>query len=208
VIPELVDAHVRALVSAAAQLRQQGRDPRPEIMVPLVADVAELALARRRVEVTLEQVAATRHTVTCPVGVMIELPRAALTAGALAAEAEFFSFGTNDLTQTTWGISRDDAEAGFLSSYREAGLLADDPFTRLDETGVGELIQIAVERGRAVRPDLGLGACGEHAGDPESIAFLGRAGLDYVSCSPPRVPVARLEAGRAAVSASATGDTR
>ena len=133
---------------------------------------------------------------------MIELPRAALTAGALARSAEFFSFGTNDLTQTTWGISRDDAESSFLAEYRRAGLVPDDPFVVLDQVGVGQLVEMAVADGRRVRPGLGLGACGEHAGDPRTIHYFARVGLDYVSCSPPRVPVARLEAGRAAVLAA------
>lgn len=196
VLPELVVAHVRALATATARLRAEGCDPHPEIMVPLVAVEAELVLARTHIEEALRGDVAT---VPIPVGTMIELPRAALTADTLATHADFFSFGTNDLTQTTWGISRDDAEAGFLAAYREQGLLATDPFTTLDRAGVGQLVETAVRLGRGVRPDLGLGACGEHAGDPASIQFFAEAGLDYVSCSPPRVPVARLEAGRAAV---------
>jgi pyruvate,orthophosphate dikinase len=134
-----------------------------------------------------------------PLGTMIELPRAALTAGDLAPECAFFSFGTNDLTQTTWGMSRDDAEAAFLPAYRLAGLLPSDPFVHLDVAGVGRLVETAVQAGRAVRPDLGLGVCGEHGGDPESVRYLAGLGIDYVSCSPWRVPVARLEAGRAVV---------
>jgi pyruvate,orthophosphate dikinase len=213
VLPELVDAHVRALAQATSDLAAAGRSPRPEVMVPLVADEAELTSALGRVESARSGTGSGDAAgFDLPVGVMIELPRAALTAGALATRARFFSFGTNDLTQTTWGMSRDDAEASFLTAYRTRGLLEDDPFTRLDETGVGELVRIAVERGRAARPDLELGACGEHAGDPRSIHFFEAAGLDYVSCSPPRVPVARLEAGRAVVlagSVAAThGDTR
>jgi len=210
--PELVDVHVRALVTAAHHLANAGGHPRPEIMVPLVSDVAELVSARSRV---LEVAAATAAMLGSdrpapPVGVMIELPRAALCAGDLAAVAEFFSFGTNDLTQTTWGMSRDDAETGFLSTYLAHGILAKDPFTTLDRRGVGELVRIAVERGRGRRPDLEIGACGEQAGDPESIGFFVECGLDYVSCSPPRVPVARLEVGRATVLAEGTGssDTR
>lgn len=198
VLPELVVAHVRALATATSRLRAEGGDPKPEVMVPLVAVEAELVLARARIEEALREVDAT---VPIPVGTMIELPRAALTADTLATHAEFFSFGTNDLTQTTWGISRDDAEAGFLAAYREQGLLPTDPFTTLDRAGVGQLVETAVRLGRRTRPGLGLGACGEHAGDPESIHFFADAGLDYVSCSPPRVPVARLEAGRAAVRA-------
>ncbi len=206
VVPELVDTHVRALVAAAADLRGAGLSPQPEVMVPLVCDVAELGSARERIIRT----AVAEDSM--PIGVMIELPRAALTAGLLAEHADFFSFGTNDLTQTTFGMSRDDAETSFLMAYREQGLMAVDPFSTLDSLGVGELITTAIARGRAARPQLELGVCGEHAGDPASIHFLARAGVDYVSCSPPRVPVARLETGRAAVMAGAEhheqGDTR
>jgi pyruvate,orthophosphate dikinase len=138
---------------------------------------------------------------------MIELPRAALTSGRLAEEVDFFSFGTNDLTQTTWGMSRDDAETSFLAAYRESGTLATDPFSTLDDVGVGRLIRLSVEEGRLTRPTLGLGVCGEHAGDPDSIHLLLAAGVDYLSCSPPRVPVARLEAGRYAVMSTAGGAT-
>ncbi|GGB65236.1 pyruvate phosphate dikinase [Knoellia flava TL1] len=203
VFPELVDVHVRALVNAADALVREGLHPRPEIMVPLVADAAELRAARTRVEQCIARTRGTRaSSLHIPVGVMIELPRAALTAAALAEHADFFSFGTNDLTQTTWGVSRDDGQTGFLTAYLTSGVLAHDPFVRLDETGVGELVEVAVGRGRSARPDLGLGVCGEHAGDPSSISFFDRVGLDYVSCSAPRVPIARLEAGRAAVSAT------
>ena len=198
VLPELVDLHVRALMSAASALKAEGLDPRPEIMVPLVAHPAEMAAARARIVEQLAVVAAGAP-VSVPIGVMVELPRAALTAGELALLADFFSFGTNDLTQTTWGISRDDGQTSFLSAYRTSGLLRRDPFESLDEVGVGELVRIAVNRGRAVKAGLGLGVCGEHAGDPDSIHFFARVGLDYVSCSPPRVPIARLEAGRAEV---------
>jgi pyruvate,orthophosphate dikinase len=197
VVPDLVVAHVRALDVAARQLSQEGLDPRPEIMVPLVADEAELELAVDQIRTVLD--AGDGSALPIPVGTMIELPRAALTADALARHAEFFSFGTNDLTQTTWGISRDDAEASFLQAYRTKGLLRSDPFTTLDQTGVGQLVSMAARLGRSARPGLGLGVCGEHAGDPESIRFFADIGLDYVSCSPPRVPVARLEAGRSAV---------
>ena len=199
--PELVDAHVRALVTAAARLAGEGLDPRPEVMVPLVSDVAELASAREHIlEVAHRTASDLGSDRPAPrVGVMIELPRAALTAGDLAELAEFFSFGTNDLTQTTWGMSRDDAQASFLTSYATSGLLREDPFVTLDQRGVGELVRIAVDRGRAARPGLELGVCGEHAGDPASIRFLTGCGVDYVSCSPPRVPVARLEVGRATV---------
>ena len=196
VVPELVVAQVRALSRAARGLRAEGLDPRPEIMVPLVAVDTELALAATRIA---EAVHDDGSTVSIPLGTMIELPRAALTADTLATQVQFFSFGTNDLTQTTWGISRDDAEASFLTAYRQEGLLTTDPFTSIDRAGVGELVRTAVRLGRKARPDLGLGVCGEHAGDPASIQFFAEVGIDYVSCSPPRVPVARLEAGRAAV---------
>ena len=141
------------------------------------------------------------------IGTMIELPRAALTAGQIAESAEFFSFGTNDLTQTTWGFSRDDVEAAFFSAYLEKGIFGVSPFETIDRDGVGELVRIGAERGRAARPGLKLGVCGEHGGDPESVHFFDEVGLDYVSCSPFRVPVARLEAGRASASSSTTSDS-
>ena len=148
-------------------------------------------------------------TLRFPIGTMIELPRAALTAGQIAEAAEFFSFGTNDLTQTTWGFSRDDVEAAFFSAYLEKGVFGVSPFESIDREGVGELVRIAVEKGRATRPDLHCGVCGEHGGDPESIHFFEEVGLDYVSCSPFRVPVARLEAGRAIVARqTVSSDTR
>jgi pyruvate,orthophosphate dikinase len=200
VVPELIEAQVRALATATLELQASGLDPRPELMVPLVADAAELGAAAARIHSAIETACATDGaTLNIPIGVMIELPRAALTADRLAQGADFFSFGTNDLTQTTWGMSRDDAEGAFLAQYRESGLLNLDPFTTLDDVGVGRLVRIAVAEGRRVRPDLGLGICGEHAGDPVSIRLLAAIGVDYVSCSPPRVPIARLEAGRAVV---------
>jgi pyruvate,orthophosphate dikinase len=210
--PEIVDVQVRALAEATARLRARGCSVHPEVMIPLVADVAELTAARARVEKIVAGVAGAHGIeLRLPIGVMIELPRAALTAADLAAHAEFFSFGTNDLTQTCWGISRDDAEANFLAAYREAGILTTDPFKTLDEPGVGALVAMAARDGRRVRPTLGLGACGEHAGDPASIGFFTRVGVDYLSCSPPRVPVVRLEAGRHAVllaGSKPTSDTR
>lgn len=206
VVPELVEAQVRALAEATVALLARGLAPRPEVMVPLVADAEELVRARARIEAAIAEVATARGTrLSMPIGVMVELPRAALTAGRLAETADFFSFGTNDLTQTTWGISRDDAEASFLAEYRRRGLLRHDPFATLDEVGVGRLVELACAEGRAARPRLGLGVCGEHGGDPGSVHFFARTGLDYVSCSPPRVPIARLEAGRAAVLDAATG---
>jgi pyruvate,orthophosphate dikinase len=207
VVPELVLAHVRALARANVLLRSEGLDPRPEVMVPLVATESELELAARHVEEGWRQ---ADPSTSIPVGTMIELPRAALIADSLARTAQFFSFGTNDLTQTTWGISRDDAEGSFLAAYRREGILTTDPFTTLDERGVGQLVRTAVQLGRGSRATLGLGACGEHAGDPSSIHFFAKVGLDYVSASPPRVPVARLEAGRAALRHDGKdgGDTR
>jgi pyruvate,orthophosphate dikinase len=185
-----------------------GGDPRAEIMVPLVGTYEELRAVRTVVERVLAEVAATTGTrVDCPVGTMIELPRAALTAGRIAGAADFFSFGTNDLTQTVWGLSRDDAEASFLPAYLDQGIIAASPFETLDTEGVGRLVRLAVEEGRAARPGLTTGVCGEHGGDPESIRFFHDAGLDYVSCSPFRVPAARLEAGRAALADRADGGT-
>jgi pyruvate,orthophosphate dikinase len=207
VVPELFGVQVRALVEAALDLRERGLDPRPELMVPLISDAGELVATRAVVDKALEQVKAERGSIVdLPVGTMIELPRAALTAGRIAPHAAFFSFGTNDLTQTTWGLSRDDAETSFLPAYRKAGLMPSDPFASIDVNGVGELVRIAVETGRAARPGLGLGICGEHGGDPASVRFFHTAGLDYVSCSPPRVPAARLEAGRSVVLETGGGE--
>jgi pyruvate,orthophosphate dikinase len=201
VIPGLFTMQVRAIATAAAKLKKDGRDPRPEIMIPLVGAVQELELAREEVLKALADVAAAEGIdVSCPIGTMIELPRAALTAGQIAESAEFFSFGTNDLTQTTWGFSRDDVEGAFFGPYLDKGIFAVSPFESIDRDGVGALVRMAVKAGRETRPDLHLGICGEHGGDPDSIAFFHEVGLDYVSCSPFRVPVARLEAGRATVS--------
>ncbi|MBQ0825957.1 pyruvate, phosphate dikinase [Streptomyces tagetis] len=200
VVPGLVAMQVRAVAQAVVERVRAGGAPRAEIMVPLVGDVTELRLVRDVVDRVLAEVSeASGVPVECPVGTMIELPRAALTAGRIAEEAEFFSFGTNDLTQTAWGFSRDDVEAAFFSVYLDKGVFPASPFETLDREGVGRLVSIAVEEGRAARPGLKIGVCGEHGGDPDSVHFFHRAGLDYVSCSPFRVPVARLEAGRAAV---------
>jgi len=205
VIPGLYAMQVRAIAHAAADRVRAGGDPRPEIMIPLVGAVQELELAREETERVLAEVAAetgaAAHTL---IGTMIEVPRAALTAGQIAQAAEFFSFGTNDLTQMGWGFSRDDVEGSFFSRYIDLGIFGVSPFETLDAEGIGRLVRIAVAEGRATRPDLKIGVCGEHGGDPESVHFFHDAGLDYVSCSPFRVPVARLEAGRAAV-AEATG---
>ena len=194
---------VRAVARAAAQLRLSGHDPRPEIVVPLVGSVNELSLARAEVEQVLDAVRSeTGQDISCPIGTMIELPRAALTADQIATMADFFSFGTNDLTQTTLGISRDDS-ARFMQAYVEQGIYARDPFVTLDQEGVGELVALASERGRGAKPGLKLGICGEHGGDPASIAFVAGIGLDYVSCSPWRVPIARLAAAQAAIRGTA-----
>ncbi|MFJ4692281.1 pyruvate, phosphate dikinase [Streptomyces sp. NPDC088766] len=209
VVPGLVAMQVRAIGEAVARRVSAGGDPRAEIMVPLVGDVRELRIVREEVRRVLDEVSATSGVrVDCPVGTMIELPRAALTAGPIAEEAEFFSFGTNDLTQTTWGFSRDDVEAEFFSAYLDKGVFPVSPFETLDREGVGRLIGIAVAEGRATRPGLKIGVCGEHGGDPDSVHFFHAAGLDYVSCSPFRVPVARLEAGRAALEAADVSDSR
>ncbi|MFF1680071.1 pyruvate, phosphate dikinase [Streptomyces sp. NPDC058256] len=208
-VPGLVAMQVRAIAEAVVSRMRDGGRPHAEIMVPLVGTVEELRLTRSEVErVLAEVVAETGQALDCPIGTMIELPRAALTAGRIAEAADFFSFGTNDLTQTTWGLSRDDAEASFFPLYLEKGIFAVSPFESLDQEGVGRLVEIAVEAGRAVNPRLQTGVCGEHGGDPESIHFFHRVGLDYVSCSPFRIPAARLEAGRAALTGTDISDTR
>ena len=203
VVRGLFTMQVRAIAEAAAQRKKDGGDPRPEVMIPLVGTVQELEIIREESLQVLRDVGA-EHGVELdfPIGTMIELPRAALTAGAIAEAAEFFSFGTNDLTQTTWGFSRDDVEASFFSAYLDKGVFGVSPFETLDREGVGRLIRVAVEEGRAARPGIKLGICGEHGGDPDSVHFFHDSGLDYVSCSPFRIPVARLEAGRAAIEAA------
>ena len=200
-LPGLFALQMRALCEAAAQLVGRGLDPRPEIMVPLVGSVRELQLVREEAEGIIASVAAA-HGVDLSgvsIGAMIELPRAAMTAEDLAEEADFFSFGTNDLTQTVWGFSRDDVEGVFFPQYIEAGIFGVSPFESIDVHGVGTLVSEGVRRARSTKPNIKLGVCGEHGGDPLSIHFFHNVGLDYVSCSPFRVPVARLEAGRAAV---------
>jgi pyruvate, orthophosphate dikinase len=200
VVPGLFAMQVRAIASAAAELKKQGKDPRPEIMIPLVGAVQELELARDEVEKELADIAQSEGVeLDCPIGTMIELPRAAVTADQIAESAEFFSFGTNDLTQTTWGFSRDDVEGSFFSQYLDKHIFAVSPFESIDRDGVGALVRMGAERGRTTQPELTLGVCGEHGGDPDSIHFFHEVGLDYVSCSPFRIPVARLEAGRAAL---------
>jgi len=200
IYPEISAMQVRAILEAAANVIRRGTPAHPEIMIPLTSDVGELAVMRKIVdEVAAKVKEETSNGVDFKFGTMIEIPRAALTAGTLAETAEFFSFGTNDLTQTTYGISRDDAEGKFLMQYVEEGVIAANPFQHLDPDGVGQLVRHAVEHGRKTRPDLHVGICGEHGGDPKSIALCHDIGLDYVSCSPFRVPVARLAAAQAAI---------
>jgi pyruvate,orthophosphate dikinase len=198
--PEIAEMQARAIFEAAVEAgRATGKPVAPEIMVPLIASKMEFDLVKERIDAMAQTVAAeTKAKLKYQVGTMIELPRAALKAGEIAETAEFFSFGTNDLTQTAFGISRDDA-ASFLNIYTAKGILPADPFVSIDRDGVGELIKIATERGRKVRKNLKLGICGEHGGDPASVAFCEEVGLDYVSCSPFRVPIARLAAAQAAL---------
>ncbi|NUP54057.1 MAG: pyruvate, phosphate dikinase, partial [Catenulispora sp.] len=208
VIPGLFMMQVRAIAEAAAQVAKAGGVARVEIMVPLVGAVQELEIVRDEAQQVLDEVKErTGADVRSLIGTMIELPRAALTAGQIAEAAQFFSFGTNDLTQTTWGFSRDDVEGAFFSAYLDRGIFGVSPFETIDRDGVGKLVRIAAEEGRRTRPELKLGVCGEHGGDPESVHFFNEVGLDYVSCSPFRVPVARLEAARAAI-ASEGSDSR
>ena len=197
--PEIYEMQARAIFRAARAVRDRGAEPvELEVMVPLVAYPRELQLCRQLVErVAAEEGFAATHDFR--VGTMIELPRACLRAAELAPLADFFSFGTNDLTQTTLGFSRDDIEGRIVGPYIDAGVLERSPFGSIDETGVGELVAVAAERGRAVDADLTLGVCGEHGGDPDSIRFFHAIGLDYVSCSPFRLPVARVAAAQAAL---------
>ncbi|HAY08222.1 MAG TPA: pyruvate, phosphate dikinase, partial [Hyphomonas sp.] len=201
---EIAEMQARAIFEAAVNVAKEGKlKPVPEVMIPLVATQRELAILKALVDETAQKVfAETGVTVDYTVGTMIELPRAALQAGEIAQSAAFFSFGTNDLTQTTLGISRDDA-GKFLQAYSEKGIYEKDPFVTLDQDGVGELVKIAAERGKRTRPSIKLGICGEHGGDPASVEFCHRAGLDYVSCSPYRVPIARLAAAQAALKEAA-----
>jgi pyruvate,orthophosphate dikinase len=203
--PEITEMQARAIFEAAIIIKKKGGEPHLEIMVPLIGSIEEMrnqsAIIRRvAAEVFKEKDAKVDYMV----GTMIELPRAALTADKIAEEAEFFSFGTNDLTQTTFGISRDDIN-NFLPAYMKAGIFKQDPFATLDQAGVGQLIEMATDRGRATRPNLKVGVCGEHGGDPESIKFCHRVGLNYVSCSPYRLLVARLAAAQAAIEEKQAG---
>ncbi|MCB8956608.1 MAG: pyruvate, phosphate dikinase [Nocardioides sp.] len=201
VIPGLFIMQARAIAGATADRIEAGGDPQPEIMVPLVVHERELTLVRAELEAVIAAVSEERGIdLQIPIGTMIELPRAALLADRIAASADFFSFGTNDLTQTVWGFSRDDVEAAFLPAYRDRGVFPVSPFESIDVDGVGQLVRTGSQLGRATKPDLHVGVCGEHGGDPDSIQFFDDAGVDYVSCSPFRVPVARWEAARAVLS--------
>ncbi len=206
--PEIAEMQARAIFEGAiAAKKKTGTMPYPEIMVPLIVTKRELDLIKADIDAMAAAVAKeTGETIPYTVGTMIELPRACLQAGAIAETAEFFSFGTNDLTQTGLGISRDDA-GSFLGTYTARGILPQDPFVTIDQQGVGELVEIAIARGRKSRPDIKLGICGEHGGDPASIAFFEKIGLSYVSCSPFRVPIARLAAAQAALGAGNVSGT-
>jgi pyruvate,orthophosphate dikinase len=197
--PEIYQMQVRAIAEATAKLMAEGKTLAPEIMIPLVATDKELEMLRAQAEAEVKKVQIEKNVkFAYTIGTMIELPRAALTADAIAEHADFFSFGTNDLTQTTLGLSRDDS-GRFLGTYVSSGILPKDPFMSIDQVGVGALVKMGTDLGRRAKPDLKVGVCGEHGGDPESIEFFHRVGLDYVSCSPFRVPIARLAAARAAL---------
>jgi pyruvate,orthophosphate dikinase len=199
--PEILEMQVRAITEAAISCAKKDVKAHPEIMIPLVGTYQELALLRAKVEATIESTVAAKKfdgNLDISIGTMIEIPRAALTADEVADHADFFSFGTNDLTQLTFGYSRDDV-GGFLPDYLEQEILEIDPFQALDQTGVGQLVQIGVEKGRSTKKSLKVGICGEHGGDPSSVDFCHRVGLNYVSCSPFRVPIARLAAAQAAI---------
>jgi pyruvate,orthophosphate dikinase len=208
-IKGLFAMQTRAVAEAVLELRRRGVEVHPEIMVPLVASAAELEITRRELTSVIAQVAEqANEPLDIPIGTMIELPRAALTAADIARAADFFSFGTNDLTQTTWGFSRDDVESAFFPAYLTQRVFDRSPFETLDRAGVGRLVRIATTEGKQARPSLHVGVCGEHGGDPDSIHFFHDLELDYVSCSPFRVPVARLEAGRAALQRAGSSNSR
>jgi pyruvate,orthophosphate dikinase len=199
-MPQIVEMQVRAIFEAAADCQKRGIVVKPEVMIPLTGHINELKWIQPKLETIAKDVMAEKKaTFTYKFGTMIEIPRAAVVAGEIASVAEFFSFGTNDLTQMTFGYSRDDAERSFLVRYVEEGILPKNPFQTLDKDGVGKLMKMAVNDGRTTRPNLEVGICGEHGGDPESIAFCYSIGNNYVSCSPFRVPVARLAAAQAAL---------
>jgi pyruvate,orthophosphate dikinase len=199
-MPGVTKMQVRAIFEAACKVAKEGVDVHPEVMIPLTSHVNELKVQQSALEEVAKQVMQEQGCqVDYKFGTMIEIPRAAVTADEIAQYAQFFSFGTNDLTQTTFGISRDDAETGFLVEYIEKGILPKNPFATIDRPGVGKLMEMAVTKGRATRPDLEVGICGEHGGDPDSIEFCHLIHQDYVSCSPFRVPIARLAAAHAAL---------
>jgi pyruvate,orthophosphate dikinase len=200
VMPEIVEMQVRAIFEAAADVKLRGLDPKPEVMIPLTGHINELKVIQPDLEEIAQKVMEEKGVeFEYKFGTMIEIPRAGLTADEIAETAEFFSFGTNDLTQFTFGYSRDDAERNFLVQYIEEGILPENPFQTIDRHGVGQLMDITVKKGRSTRPELEVGICGEHGGDPDSIEWCHLIGLDYVSCSPYRVPVARLAAAHAAM---------
>jgi pyruvate, orthophosphate dikinase len=206
-VPDIVKMQGRAILAGAARVAAEGKTPLPEIMIPLVGHVNELRETRAILEAEVARIVeSSGQQVTYRFGTMIEVPRGALTADEIAEHAEFFSFGTNDLTQMAFGYSRDDAEGKFLMQYVDRKILPENPFQVLDVAGIGQLVRIAVEKGRATKPDLKIGICGEHGGDPQSIAFCHEVGLNYVSCSPFRVPVARLAAAQAALATTETRD--
>jgi pyruvate,orthophosphate dikinase len=199
-MPGLYKMQVQAIFEAACRCAADGIDVRPEVMIPLVSHKSEFNFIREELEDKARRVMEEQGAeIPYLIGTMIEIPRAALTAGDIAKTAEFFSFGTNDLTQTTFGISRDDAETGFLVDYLQSGLIKENPFASIDPDGVGRLMEIAIKQGRATRKDLEIGVCGEHGGDPQSIHLCHKLGVDYVSCSPFRIPIARLAAAHAAL---------
>jgi pyruvate,orthophosphate dikinase len=206
VIPGLFRMQARAIAEAAADRLADAGAPYPEVMVPLVASVRELRVVKEEILAVIEEVERERDVkLAIKIGTMIELPRAAFLADRIAEDADFFSFGTNDLTQMAWGFSRDDVEAAFFSRYFDHGIFDVSPFESLDQLGVGGMVEMGTTKGRATKPDLKVGICGEHGGDPRSVHFFDEVGLDYVSCSPFRVPVARLEAGRSAIERRASG---
>ncbi|HQX75233.1 MAG TPA: pyruvate, phosphate dikinase, partial [Thermoflexales bacterium] len=199
-LPGLIGMQVRAIFEAACNVKAEGLDPHPEVMIPLTGHVNELKRVQPELEKVAKEVMAEKGVkVKYKFGTMIEIPRAAVTASEIAGMAEFFSFGTNDLTQMTFGYSRDDAERGFLLKYVEDGILPKNPFQTIDKDGVGRLMKLAVDEGRKTRPGLEVGICGEHGGDPETVEFCYTINQNYVSCSPFRVPIARLSAAHAAL---------
>jgi len=197
--PEITEMQARAIIEAAIELRKEDVEAIPEIMIPLIGSKKELETQVKIVKAVAEQVITEKgESIDYTVGTMIEVPRAALTADEVAEVADFFSFGTNDLTQMTMGLSRDDS-GKFLPIYMEKGILKNDPFQVLDQSGVGQLVEMGIQKGRSVKPDLKVGICGEHGGEPSSVEFCVRSGMNYVSCSPFRVPIARLAAAQAAL---------